>query len=530
MTRLVHNHFSSEDEPPGSIGMSIETNAISHTKLLSRLERDLDTWSWDYRGLAYWPLIRTSLRRLLLEPIAVPVAKPSVEHFARPSTASGNLPRMSRDEIYRFWWDAFVWASGQVDVLMVARREDAVDLVSGRYHDRLVDPLWRLAHEMGLNVLKVTGSRAQPTADLPLAIPSIVIYPDNHADLDISVSLLPELNDMLQHLKTLGVDLTARSGELRSSIKRTIHREAVFGALLDRCRPRMVVLGVFDDPVQMAMVAACRRRGILVVDIQHGSQGPRHLACTKWENIPANGSELIPDRFWVWGKPTADRISSAFGPNIRTHLPLIGGNAWLAEWTSGIHAEGEPASDFLDTQERFEKCVLVCLQPLSDPLPPTLLKALQDSPANWCWWIRLHRKQKGYLEQIKAQIASTGATFEIEAPSRLPLYPLLLAADHHLTGWSTVAFEAEALGCPTTLFHPLAGSFLNEEIAEGRFNWAKSGAELLSFVALESRSDAAGTANGRHPHIIADRKLSESALRSLLDVDPQAPDGARGMK
>ena len=98
----------------------------------------------------------------------------------------------------------------------------------------------------------------------------------------------------------------------------------------------------------------------------------------------------------------------------------------------------------------------------------------------------------------------------------MPLYPLIMASDCHLTGWSTVAFEAEAYGVPTVLFHPLAESIFESEIAEGRFYFARDGQGVLAAI-------AAAKISGKHdlpPYISADAAVARKLLKDILGSGP----------
>jgi hypothetical protein len=494
-----------------ALSETIDLAISNRLGLLSKIERTFDVWSWDFQGLRYWPLVRSALRTALMRPITAGITSEgsSPSPSGRPA---GPVKTMTADEIRSSWAARFAALPRSVDVLFLSRVEDNHDVVAGQAHDRMIDPIYRLAVKRGYIAakLRVHRSASAPSAQLAVAAPAF--GPDEGMDLDLKMPSLPELDRMLDWIASTGAALDLKSSVLRSLIKRILHREIVFGALLDHCRPRAVFLGVFDDPMQMAAVLACRRRGVLVIDVQHGKQGSDHLLCTTWENIPPSGSELLPDRFWVWGEATARRVSAALGPAAETHRPMIGGNVWLAEWQRGVHGGVDAARSFAARSADASRRLLVCLQPIADPVPPPLRDAMAASPADWVWWVRLHRKQATQRDEIAALVAATGARFELGEPTALPLYPLIMASDCHLTGWSTVAFEAEAYGVPTVLFHPQAESIFESEIAEGRFYFARDGESVLAAIAAAKDS-------ARHdlpPYISTDAAVAGRLLEDML--------------
>jgi hypothetical protein len=194
----------------------------------------------------------------------------------------------------------------------------------------------------------------------------------------------------------------------------------------------------------------------------------------------------------------------------KKHRPVVGGNVWLAEWKQGLHGGDDAARALAERSSDASRRLIVCLQPIADPVPPALREAMEKSPGDWVWWIRLHRKQLAQREEIRRLIAATGARFEIDEPTALPLYPLIMASDCHLTGWSTVAFEAEAYGVPTVLFHPMAASIFESEIAEGRFLLARNGDGVLAAV-------AAARAGRKYlaPYIVTDLDAAGTLIKQL---------------
>lgn len=509
--------------------------------LLSELETRFEVWSWQFEGLHYWPIARAALRTHLVRGLS---AVPGLQSApaARPASSVANSPAavMSADELRRFWASKFDWAQERVDLLFLSRQEDNHDLVGDLAHDRMVDPLYRLAEGAGYRVAKVRIDRGVAPPFDRLAVAAQAFNPNSSPDLDLKVPALAGVDEVLGELARRGLTFEGGSAIIRSTIKRTLHREIAFGALLDRCKPRAVVLGVFDDPVQMSAILACGRRNIRSIDVQHGKQGLDHLLCIKWQNIPMTGSDLLPDRFWTWGEPTARRVNAALAPATKVHRAIVGGNAWLAEWRSGAHGRLDTARHFASRFADAARRLLVCLQPISDPVPPTLREAMARAPNDWVWWVRLHRKQRHLRDDIVRILETTGARFEIDEPTALPLYPLLMQSDFQLTGWSTVAFEAEAFDVPTVLFHPFGETVFAEEIGEGRFVFAANGDSLIQAIKnARSRPARGRLAKYVHSDIAASRRAlgrlvpsrayaSLAALwrRMFSDAKPTGVDGA----
>ncbi len=503
----------------------------SHIEFLNQMEDEYDVWSWQFEGIHYWPLLRIHLWSKMVAEFS---AKPAQKNIRPASKAkAGDLkPKKSivqtppalltANQLRKRVFSSFPKRQSS-DILLLSRHIDAIDCVEGEYHDRLVDPIWRLAKKTGLSVKKiqVIVTAAQLT-NKKLAVPSAVIEPDSFGLVKETIDALPELTGLVKKAQDIGIDFALNDGVFRSLLRRTLTRSIVFEVLLDVYQPKLVMLGVFYDPFFMAAVLACRRRGIKIADIQHGKQGIYHGAFNSWHHIPAGGSQLLPDYFWAWGEQTAKRIEIGMAAQADHHRPYIAGNVWLGEWKNKQHHLSDHAKDFFAAQAHFEKRILVSLQPIKEPLPETLLKAMEISPKKWVWWFRLHPKQRSNIDFFKKRIMETGASFEMEEPCDLPLYPLILKADYHLTGWSTVAFEAEALGCKTALFHPLGYSILAPEITEQRFLYAKNGEELIEIIIQNKKTDTSqppGVTTHQQkltPYIETQPALAQKALRDML--------------
>src|SRR5262249_31727054 len=164
---------------------------------------------------------------------------------------------------------------------------------------------------------------------------------------------------------------------------------------LERIRPHLVAVNCYYSLQNMALVAACRRLGIPSVDLQHGVQGAFHIAYGPWMQVPSQGWDLLPDRFWCWSEPEVNSIRSWAARAGGHHVPLVGGNPWLDSWRAGdspLVREMDSRVARLCAQRPGRKRVLVTLQwGMNDQaylLP--LREAIRYGDPDLDWWIRLH--------------------------------------------------------------------------------------------------------------------------------------------
>lgn len=490
--------------------------------LITQIEEHTDCWGWEADGIQYWPLVRTELRRHLMKPLSAP-PPPNVDAEDSSETASERAPgKQSEAEVLAHWHAVFETVA-QADILFLSRFEDNNQRIDDKRHDRMIDPIMRFTSAQGLTTGKAIVARKPTAAPTDLAIEGPVFFVDDKNDLDAPTAMLPPLSALIDILREFDPSLQEKTFGLRSLVKRTRQRALVFGCLLDQIKPKIVFLATFDDPIQMAMTLACHRRGIKVVDVQHGKQGVEHLLGIEWANMPASPAPLLPDFFWVWNSATEKRVAWSLGAGCQFHRPIAGGNLWLNEWTAGGLTGGQRTRAFSDSFGAGARKLLLCLQPIADPFPPALLEAMKASPKEWVWWVRLHPKQLSKQDDFAALLSEQDIRFEIAQASALPLYLLLAEAECHLTAWSTVAFEADALGVPTVLFHPKALDILSDEIAEGRFSYAGSATQIIDQVRNALNPDHQATRNRPDPAIVFDRQSAERSLSFISQYPAPSP-------
>src|SRR5262249_37500646 len=77
--------------------------------------------------------------------------------------------------------------------------------------------------------------------------------------------------------------------EIAASAARVRNLASFWSDLLERVRPRLALVTQYYDAEAMALLLACRERGIPSVDLQHGMQGALHFAYGRWSRIPRGG-------------------------------------------------------------------------------------------------------------------------------------------------------------------------------------------------------------------------------------------------
>ena len=270
---------------------------------------------------------------------------------------------------------------------------------------------------------------------------------------------LPDHHAVMQFLRDAGVAAPSLAeGRLARRGRRLAAAAAAFQRVLRRVRPRLAFVVTWYAGLGPAFALACRREGVLCVDLQHCPQAGGHRAYS-WARQPAGGYSTVPAAFWTWSQDEADGVA-CWGRS------LHGGHSQLAPFLDDDSPEAVRwGAQFAATGSTgpFEREILVALQPIGGrrAVWEALARQIEASPASWRWWIRRHPSAS------RAQDAEHAALLALQRPDvivdeaeELPLPALLRHIDAVVSLASGSAAEAAAFGVPAL--------FLDEE-ARGPF-------------------------------------------------------------
>lgn len=235
-------------------------------------------------------------------------------------------------------------------------------------------------------------------------------------------------------------------------------------------RPKLAFVECYYSEQGMAFNLACKQLGIPSIDIQHGVQGDNHEAYGRWNKIPNDGYELLPSHFWCWTSSETKAIDK-WSNNLtcETHKPLVGSNLWLEKWLSGdsdiVQIYDSLIGEIVDDNHIN---ILYTLQPGYDP-QPWFYHAVNNSPSNWKWFIRLHHNMIHERERVRIMFNTncTNNTVCIDAATDLPLLAWLRHIDVHVTQSSSCVIEAEAFGLRSVITHINGVSLFENQINNG---------------------------------------------------------------
>ncbi len=214
-----------------------------------------------------------------------------------------------------------------------------------------------------------------------------------------------------------------------------------------------------DSYIIFAMNLACYKLGINSTDIQHGGQGPIHLAYCKYRRLPDGGRyEIMPKTFWCWDKFSASEIEKWSTLPASKHRAFVGGHPWL-----------KFIKEQLSDKANHDVAVLHTLQPLGDLVPELMINTILATGTDVKWILRLHPRtkgRKGELEEIIQKYHLENyihpATFSsISLPESMALSRV------HLSRWSGSIIEASIMGIPNIILDPIGVTSFQQWIDEG---------------------------------------------------------------
>ncbi len=436
---------------------------------LQRIERDHRVFELREKGVAIWPLIRVALgMRVLADPTAT---KPEQE--GRPASNGSTLLR-AMGQLARLYA-----APPKADLLFLTTRTYQAQ-EGGRTVDKFAHPLMEAAADLGYSslLLGIDGPPVLPWRSVPNArimsvrearqlvsawhwrrqpppdVPSFHGGPVHEAlTKSFPTALVNSLTVALQDLRIL----------------RQFH-----GMILDRMRPRHVFVTCWYSVDNMALLHECHQRGIPTTDLQHGVQGPTHLAYGRWHGMEASGCSVLPDSFWCWDAASTDHLNSWLPAP--AHLAFNGGAPWLERHLRERPVSGPPT-------------VLFSMQPIKEPVPPSLAVAIRESP-ELQWTFRLHPNALGSGETIRswAKDHDIADRVLIQLPGEVPIAKALAAAAVHVTSYSSVIREAALAGVPSIALDHGAPALYPDLVCSGQLHYAADAEGLAPLIRQLSAS------------------------------------------
>lgn len=479
---------------------------VKKIEIIREIEKNFDVNSLYHRELCVWPWIRLMI----------------IQHLGHPKPRIGANTHTQK-QIDGHYCDCILPDRQQfaamaqykdIDYLFFSHHAYHNIRMEGKYYAPLTDPYIELIKDKH-TFLKVESSTRFVENTSPRYIPTVFLkIAARRFDYPFAEDTTTNFSRLRELVRSLcGVEL--HEAEIIHTVNKIEQYRYYFLDYLRQIQPRVVLPVCWYGDIVMGLIWACKDLGITSVDLQHGVilNDPVYEG---WSRTPADGYELLPDIFHVWGKAFKDSVEKKHPAGCRHHLPVVGGNAWMHKVTQAAPAVDGINEDFLEYLKQKEKIILVTLQH-PGPLPSHLLEAMKCLPADWLWLMRCHPIfGKGESGNIADSLSSHDiCNYEVENATTQPLFLLLKYAHHHLTSHSATSLEALLYGIPTTFFSSEGYDYFQEYVDAGFFNYAPSADALIRFLSLDY--DRAGVRKLGEYFFQMDKDAGRKALEDILN-------------
>ena len=240
--------------------------------------------------------------------------------------------------------------------------------------------------------------------------------------------------------------------------------------LFRRLSPQYVINVCFYSIDGFALNLACKKLHIKSIDYQHGAQNDFHNMYTNWSDPPEKGYEILPDIFWTWGLISKDRLN-AWTVFTKGHKAIVGGNS------SYIIKKNQNLLFQKGTLNNKKKLPIILVSLQNEKFLPNWLLIYAMNTKNCVHWIfRPHpRNQLSKSAIYKIEKASW---IKLDIAGQYKKDELFSMADVHITGYSSMAFEAQLYKLRTIFIHENALQGYSKIIDEIRLFYAPSAIEL----------------------------------------------------
>jgi hypothetical protein len=491
-------------------GLTVKTFHRLYLALVEQIEQRFPVQRWQIGDLNIWPLARMELYLDMYwaqSGSARPIAHPfPFRRLARVLRPLRNMWR-SRGDL-----EHFVIRPKRAHAIFLGDGV-SLDSINGEWRDRFGEPIIDALEKRGLNTfLMQSGGLNRLPWHRPTFAANIVAGQGYQPDFCETAPLdLPDHYGVVEFLVSEGVHAPSLGvAEIRRNASIVSATAVEFEHVLRIVRPALAFVVTYYAGLGPAFLLACRRQGILSVDLQHCPQEGAHKAYG-WSAPPATGYTSLPAVFWNWSESDAAAIRRWAGTlELPWHRSLFGGHTQLAAFLD----DSDPAVQAWDERFRglaggseFKREILVALQPISGgrAIWDALAAQVEAAPVHWRWWIRRHPAATPQQDsEYQRLISLRRPNVLVQEASSMPLPALLRHMNVIVSMASGSAVEAAAFGVPAL--------FLSEEARAQFGRLIERGAASVADVRkLNDAIERIGARCAR-PAVAAPPKLDDTLL------------------
>ena len=417
--------------------------------LVDAIERNFAVAQWKSADVDIWPLARFAL---YLDMYRQSVGEDMPMPRALPLRVAGNLLRPLRN-LWKSRHDMDHWVHRPRLAHAVLLGDGfSLDFIDNAWRDRFGEPIIAALEKQGLDTfLMQAGDLSRLPWHRPTFAANLIASKGwlrsliSRAPLD-----LPDHSSVLQFLEENAIAAPSlTTGALKSRADHVAGTAFWFERLLAQIKPRLAFVVSSFAETAPGFVLACRRQGILSVDLQRAPMSGTPMTY-KWLAVPGHGYTTLPAVFWTWDAHGAAVVETWARRLVSPwHRGVHGGHTQLAaflesevrDWDQKFYALGSPAA----------REILVTLQPLggNHRCWNELADQIQAAPRCWRWWLRRHPASRPIQDAAYGRLLSLHQPNVLIEPASLFPLPALLRHMHTVVSLgSGAASEAEMFGVP----------------------------------------------------------------------------------
>jgi len=460
-------------------------------QVIQELENAYDVHALTYRGVCVWPYLRNMAWRSMYYQIIGSDLSISQPLSAREEVPSKNHAEFNLEQFGPTPWQMLVKEKSHLsienpEIIFHCRVEDYSEVHKGQAYHRIFDPLYdKFASRYSILKVHLLSRRL---LDLNFAHPGAYLYLENLMKVKGGQEKSQIANLNLFYEMMSGYNIPALPSEhLHLEIEAAFQLVAPLAYIFKATGCKAVFSTCFYSAEGFAISLASRLAGIISVDVQHGRVNEYEIPMTGFSKMPASGYDILPHFFWSWSDEAAaimrkgrPKESSDFG-----NRTVVGGHPTIWKWLEDGGTELDSDTERLEKQmDSAEKVVLVTLQDFPNPLPDSLIDAIENSPSGWLWLIRCHYRFRVDIPAVENLLMMRGLSQRTEVcrSTNAPIFWLLSKVDHHVTLWSSTVYEALVFGLSSTVIHEEGLKNFHSEIERGLFDFACTAETILESV------------------------------------------------
>lgn len=444
-----------------------------YLELIEEIEHRLPVSEWKRGDLDIWPLARMDLYLDMYwaeAGVAAPAPRPlPLRIGGRMAMPLRNLWKTRRDLAHHVVRPAPAHA-------IILGDGVSLDRVDGAWRDRFGEPVIAALERRGLDTfLMQQGHLGRLPWHRPTYAANLV---ESRGFLRAlrrrAPAELPGLDEVVTFLVRHGVDAgSLRRSRLERRGELVNATAASFEHLLKQVQPTLAFVVSYYAGLGPAFVLACRRLGILSIDLQRAPHGGA-LHAYRWPAAPPRGYSTLPAVFWSWTLEDSARVEDwTAGLDGPWHGAIHGGHTQLTPYLD----DQDPATRAWDARfaaigsgARFEREILVALQPIHGHRAAwdALCSQIEAAPRSWRWWIRRHPASRPDQDAESARLLALPLRNVIhDEASALPLPALLRHMSALVSLASGAAVEASMFGVPAFFLADAARPAFADLLARG---------------------------------------------------------------